>query len=647
MKYEQLAKQIIEGVGGPDNVTSVFHCVTRLRFKLKDESIADTEGLKNLDGVVTVMKSGGQYQVVIGNQVSDVFADVVAIGGFKTESMDISDADEPAGNLFDRFIDLISGIFTPTLGVLAASGMIKGLVALLTAFSVFPANSGTIIILTAAGDAMFNALPIFLGYNAAKKFRSNPFIAMAIAAAMIYPSIASLAPLAVSDKAFPVLYTLFKGTLFEAPVRITFFGIPVIMMSYASSVIPIILSTYVSSKVEKFFSKVIPDVVKMFLLPFFTLLVMVPVTFLVIGPIATWAGDLLGAATSSLYNFNPILTGIFLGGFWQIFVMFGLHWGLVPIMLMNLGTIGYDPIVVLSFGCSFAQTGAVAAVYLRTQNKKTKALSIPAFISGIFGVTEPAIYGVTLPLKKPFYASCIAGAVGGGILGFFKTLAYTSGGLGIFAYPSYLNPKTGIDTAFYGALIASVVSLVLGFTFAYLIGFKEEPIAETSKPSINKEKNSVLELKNVEGEIHSPLSGKVVPLAEVKDEVFSSGAMGAGVAIYPSEGRLVAPVAGTVSTIFPTGHALGLISTDGIEVLVHLGMDTVELKGKGFTSYVKTGDQVKQGDLLIEFDQKMIEAAGYNMISPIVITNSIDYQEIEVAKKEEISQGEFLIKVEK
>lgn len=647
MKYEQLAKQIIEGVGGTDNVTSVFHCVTRLRFKLKDESIADTEGLKKLDGVVTVMKSGGQYQVVIGNQVSDVFADVVAIGGLKTESMDISDADEPVGNLFDRFIDLISGIFTPTLGVLAASGMIKGLVALLTAFSVFPANSGTIIILTAAGDAMFNALPIFLGYNAAKKFRSNPFIAMAIAAAMIYPSIASLAPLAVSDKAFPVLYTLFKGSLFEAPVRITFFGIPVIMMSYASSVIPIILSTYVSSKVEKFFSKVIPDVVKMFLLPFFTLLVMVPVTFLVIGPIATWAGDLLGAATSSLYNFNPILTGIFLGGFWQIFVMFGLHWGLVPIMLMNLGTIGYDPIVVLSFGCSFAQIGAVAAVYLRTQNKKTKALSIPAFISGIFGVTEPAIYGVTLPLKKPFYASCIAGAVGGGILGFFKTLAYTSGGLGIFAYPSYLNPKTGIDTAFYGALIASVVSLVLGFIFAYLIGFKEEPIAETSKPSINKEKNSVLELQNVEGEIHSPLSGKVVPLAEVKDEVFSSGAMGAGVAIYPSEGRLVAPVAGTVSTIFPTGHALGLISTDGIEVLVHLGMDTVELKGKGFMAYVKTGDQVKQGDLLIEFDQKMIEAAGYDMISPIVITNSIDYQEIEVAKKEEISQGDFLIKVEK
>ncbi|MGX7418839.1 PTS transporter subunit EIIC [Carnobacterium gallinarum] len=470
-KYTDLATNIVEKVGGKENVSSIFHCVTRLRFKLKDESIAKTEEIKKMDGVVTVMKSGGQYQVVIGTHVPEVFSEVVKVGGFATDSnMDTSDADNaPKGSLFDRFIDMISAIFTPTLGVLSATGMIKGFVALFVALGWLDMTSGTYTILQATGDALFYSLPVFLGYTASKKFKGNPFIGMTIGFALIYPSISAL-----MGPDVPTLYTLFEGTVLASPVKVTFLGIPVIMMSYASSVIPIICSIFVSAKVERFFAKVIPSVVRNFLVPFCTLLVMVPLTFLVIGPLATWAGMLLGAATQFVYNLSPIIAGILLGGFWQVFVIFGLHWGLVPIAMNNIAN-GGDTILALTLAASFAQIGAVLAVWIKTKNMKLKSLAIPAFISGIFGVTEPAIYGVTLPLKRPFYASCAAAAVGGGILGFFNTTGYIMGGLGIFAFPSYISPD-GINSGFIGAVVASIVGIVLGFVFTYVAGFKDEDL---------------------------------------------------------------------------------------------------------------------------------------------------------------------------
>ncbi len=474
MSYQELAKEIIEKVGGRENIKSVFHCVTRLRFKLKDVSQAQTEELKKMDGIVTVLESGGQYQVVIGNHVAEVYNDVIKVGNIDVDnSMDISDADDNSGNLFDKFIDLISGIFTPILGVLSAAGMIKGLAALLIALGVIKAEEGTYIILNTAGDAMFNALPVFLGYTAAKKFRLNPFVGMTIGTAMIYPAIANLAPLTMQASGAEPLYTLFSGTFFEAPIYITFLGIPIIMMSYASSVIPVIISTYVAAKLERFFTKVIPSVVRNFLVPFSTLLVIIPLTFIVIGPIATWAGNLIGLVFTSLYGLSPIVAGLLLGALWQVLVIFGLHWGLIPIAIINIAN-GGDPILALVFAASFAQTGAVLAVMLKTKNMKTKSLSISAFISGIFGVTEPAIYGITLPLKKPFYASCAAAAIGGGLLGFFKAKGYISGGLGIFGIPSYISPTDGISGAFWGVLIAISVGAVLGFIFTYLIGFEEE-----------------------------------------------------------------------------------------------------------------------------------------------------------------------------
>lgn len=620
MKYEQLAKDIIQKVGGKENVNSVVHCITRLRFKLKDEGKAQTEELKNMDGVITVMKSGGQYQVVIGNHVPDVFKAVVAEGGFQSDAPLVEE--ENKGSLFSRFIDIISGVFQPTLGVLAATGMIKGFNALFVALGILSAESGTYQILNAIGDCLFYFFPVFLGYTSIKKFGGNPFIGMAIGASLVYPTLSGLT-------AGDPLYTLFGGTMFESPIYITFLGIPVILMSYSSSVIPIIIATYFSSKVEKGFSKIIPSVVKTFLVPFFTLLVIVPITFIVIGPVATWAGQLLGQGTLAIYNLSPIIAGLFLGGFWQVFVIFGLHWGLVPVAINNLATMGFDAILTLVFAASFAQTGAVLAVTLKTKNKKLKPLGIPAVISGIFGVTEPAIYGITLPLKKPFIMSCIAGAIGGGILGFFGSKGYMMGGLGIFGFPTMIHPENGITMELWGAVIATIIAFALGFILTYIIRF-ENASSSTEGNVSNKTETNIVPQAGIltKAELVKPLNGEIIPIEKVEDEVFSSGLLGKGLAIEPSEGKLISPVSGTISTLFPTLHAVGITTDEGVEILIHIGMDTVQLGGKFFTAHIKQGDVVEKGQLLIEFDIAAIEEAGFKLTTPVIITNFGQYKDI-------------------
>lgn len=637
MKYEQLAKDIIENVGGKENVISVVHCITRLRFQLKDEGKANTEVLKNMDGVVTVMKSGGQYQVVIGNHVPDVYKAVVAVGGFEAAKPEGADAGEKDKNLFNRFIDIISGIFTPILGVLAATGMIKGFAALFVSIGWISDKSGTYQILYAIGDSLFYFFPIFLGYTASKKFGGNTFIGMAIGAALVYPTLANL----TSGKA---LYTLFSGTMFESPVYITFLGIPVILMSYSSSVIPIILAAYFGAKVENWFKKVIPDVVKTFLIPFCTLLVVVPLTFLVIGPIATWAGKLLGQGTVAIYDLSPIIAGLLLGGFWQVFVIFGLHWGIVPIAINNMSTLGADPILALTFAASFAQIGAVLAVMVKTKQQKLKTLSIPAFISGVFGVTEPAIYGVTLPPKKPFIISCIAAAIGGALTGVFGAKMYMMGGLGIFGIPSFISPTEGITFGLWGTIIAIVVAFILGFILTFLFGFgKTSAERDRQSKQATAEADAEEELSGKKEIIFSPFNGEVKPLSDIKDAAFSSGALGAGVAIEPSEGKLVAPVSGTVTTLFPTKHAIGITSDQGAEILIHIGMNTVQLEGKFFTAHTTQGARVEKGQLLIEFDINGIQSEGYDLATPVVITNTDQYQDVIETKETKIKIGEPLL----
>ena len=542
--YDALAKTIIKDVGGKDNVISVVHCTTRLRFKLKDEKKANDDALKDTDGVVTVVKAGGQYQVVIGNEVADVYEAVLKEGGFSGGGQVADDdLDDSNMSLMDKAIDLISGIFTPILGPMAAAGMIKGLTAMCASFGWLAKTSGTYEVLYAIGDGFFYFLPLILAITSAKKFKVDRFTAITIGAAMCYPAMVAM------NSSKKVLFDLFNGTFLHSQVHATFLGIPIISMNYTSTVIPIILAVWFASVVEKWCKKWIPTVVKTFLVPFVTLLIVVPLTFLIIGPLATWIGNALAAITSAVYNFSPVLAGILLGGFWQVFVIFGVHWGFVAVMMSNIAALGYDPILGLSLGASFAQIGVVLAILLQTKDQKLKGIALPAFLSGIFGVTEPAIYGVTLPRKKPFVLSCIAAGIGGGLIGFFGTKMYMMGGMGVFVIPAAIGPKTGVDMSVYGLMIAMAVSFVLGFILQMVLGKKSVDQKKKKKQAktvqevanqadtIAKAAPSLASTSdlNVSTELVSPLAGELLPLSEVKDEVFSSGAMGEGVAVEPSE----------------------------------------------------------------------------------------------------------------
>lgn len=630
MKYKELVSQLLFEIGGKENITSLTHCVTRLRFKLKDENKAQTENIKAINGVVTVIQSGGQYQVVIGNHVPEVYQEFIDYAEMGSSTSTVEEKHEKKG-LFNTFIDVISSIFTPVLGLLAATGMIKGLNVLFVSIGLFTKDSGTYQILQAAGDCFFYFFPIFLGYTAAKKFGLTPFLGMAIGAALVYPALATFT---VGKEP---LYTLFQGTIFESPIYITFLGIPVILMSYSSSVIPIIISTYFAAKVEKFLKKITPSVVKSFLVPFLTVIIMVPLTYLIIGPIATWIGNLLGAAALGIYNFNPIIAGLFVGGLWQVLVMFGLHWGVIPIAINNISVLGYDPVMVLGMATPFATAAAVLAVVIRSKNKSVRAIGIPAFISSLFGVSEPSLYGVTLPRKRPFVATLVASAIGGAIMGFFGTKNYIIGGMGIFGIPNYINPDNGINSAFMGALLAILVAFMISFILTMTkLGYNPRDDIQDGKEKV-QEKNGHENLKPKELletlHIESPIKGEILPLSSIKDPAFSGGLLGKGIAVKPSEGKVYAVEDATVETLFPTKHAIGLKLTNGVEILIHIGMDTVNLEGRYFDAKVKQGEHVKKGDLLVEFDLNKLVDEGYSIETPVIITNSNQYLDI-ISSKE-------------
>ena len=479
-KYDGLARIIIQNVGGKSNIISVAHCITRLRFKLKDESKANKEVLESTDGVIKVMQAGGQYQVVIGNQVNDVYDAVLEVGHLTAAGAvdeEGNAVEETAGggkkSPVSLLIDVISGTLQPTLGVLAATGIIKGLLALFDFIGLIPAASGTYQVWYAVADGFFYFLPIILGYTAAKKFKVNEFIGMAIGIALCYPAM-------VNSTAGTVLGTVFTGTAFEMSYYLTFLGIPVIMPAsgYTSSVVPIILAVAIAAPLERWLKKVVPDVIKLFVVPFATLIVMVPLTYLLIGPIASILCSILSLIFNVIYNIplvGGIIGGVLIGAFWQVLVIFGLHWGLVPLAMINYGLLGYDFILSPYFCVSFAQTFVVLAIILKTKDEKLKKIAIPAFISGIFGVTEPAIYGVTLPKKTPFIYSCIAGAIGGAFTGLMGTRSYSIGGLGLFGLPSFIDTTgtMGLTNMIY-ILIAILIASVAGFAMTYVL-YKDEP----------------------------------------------------------------------------------------------------------------------------------------------------------------------------
>ena len=622
-KYENLAKEILGNVGGKENINSLTHCVTRLRFRLKDESKANDEALKNNPGVVTVMKSAGQYQVVIGNHVPLVYADVCELAGISNGTQQVEE-EAPQG-LFNKLIDIISGCFQPILGPLCAAGIIKGLNALLvfilgSSFS----NSGTYMILNAIGDSIFNFLPIILGYTAAKKFNVNVIVGMIIGATLCYPTIQT-DTLSAAGKAI--------GTLpFIGSYYTKFIGIPFVSGNYTSTVVPVICIVALAAQIQKIAKKFVPEMLQNFFVPFFVLIISLPIGLLVIGPVVSLLTTVLSNMFAGLYAFSPIVTAFVIGALWQCLVIFGLHWALVPMAMVNIGNLGYDTILPGMLGTTFAATGVLAAMYLKLKDENKKALAIPGVISAFCGVTEPAIYGFLLPEKTPFVFSCIGGAVGGAIMGTVAAKQYVIGGLGIFSVVNYISPK-GNATGMVVSLIAGAVSLVVGFVLT-MIFYKTNDQQVENKEVTKLEEETIL----------SPIKGEVKPIEESSDAAFASGALGKGVVILP-EGKVYAPVTGTVTVLFPSLHAIGITSDAGVELLIHIGINTVQLNGEGFTAHIKQGDQIKQGQLLVEFDMNKIKEAGYSLETPVLVTNYADLKEVKNTNASSVQLQETLIEV--
>jgi len=639
-KYQKLAEEIVSNVGGRENIVSLTHCITRLRFKLKDESRAKDEILKSMDGVVTVMKSGGQYQVVIGNHVPEVYADVLPlIGG---EECKKDEDDGAKGNLFNQAIDAISGIFQPILGIMAACGMVKGLNALFVAIGLYSDICGGYLLLNAIGDGLFYFLPLFLGYTASKKFGLKPMVGLVIGAIMCYPAIQGSALSAGGE----ALYTLFGGTMFESAVYTDFFGIPLIAMDYTGTVIPVIFVVYFAAKCEKFFSSWVPDLVKFFFVPMLTLFVAIPVGFLVIGPVAVFGSTIIAEAVMTVRDFSPLAVGAIVGLTWQILVIFGLHWGFIPVHINNIMTNGYDNVMMPFFACTFATSAVVLAIFFKTKNRQLKEMALPNFISGIFGVTEPAIYGILLPLKQPFIISCIAGGIGGGFYGAFNFRKFMMGGIGIFEFPAMIEPDGSM-----GNLIVAVVGVVITMVIAFVTTmiFYHEPelmnADATEEPVLGKKEQKEMKAMMQKIELGSPIKGRVRKLESIQDEAFASGVLGKGVALLPEEGSVYAPASGVVSALFPTLHALGITTDDGAEILIHIGLDTVQLGGEGFEAKVAQGDRVQKGQLILLFDKEFIENKGYCLETPVLITNTDCFLEIIETTDSKIDPGETLLKL--
>ena len=637
-KYSDLAKDIIKNVGGKENINGLTHCITRLRFKLKDESKANDDVLKNMQGIVTVMKSGGQYQVVIGNNVQDVYNDVTAL--IDVDNLNTSSEEKKSVKLLDKAIDVVSGIFQPILGIMAACGMVKGLNALFVAMGLYSDTSGGYMMINAIGDALFTFLPLFLGYTSAKKFGLKPMIGLVVGAIMCYPGIQA-SSISSSNN---VILTLFDGTMFASPVYIDFFGIPVISMDYTGTVIPVILAVYFAAKCEKLFNKFIPDLVKFFFVPMLTLLVALPVAFIVIGPIATFGSTVISEFVFAIRDFSPLLAGAIVGGTWQILVIFGMHWGFIPVYINNIMTMGYDNVMMPFFACTFATSAVVLAILFKTKDKKLKEMALPNFISGVFGVTEPAIYGILLPLKKPFIISCIAGAIGGGFYGFFNFRKFMVGGMGIFELPAMIEPDGSMGNLIV-ALSGIVITMIIAFVLTMILYKDKEEVKEETKEEVKEvsteEKNNMIN-KEV---VYSPIKGEVIKLSNIEDDAFASGVLGSGIAIKPTEGVVVAPVDGEVTTLFPSLHAIGITSENGVELLIHVGLDTVQLGGKGFKAYIKQGDKVKKGQHLLDFNIDEIKEAGYSVVTPVVITNTAEYLEVAETKSENVDREDNLISV--
>lgn len=628
LDYIETSKKIIEAIGGADNISSTNHCMTRLRLVLKDEKKADDGSVQQIKGVKSVIRQGGQYQIVIGNEVSNLFKEFAKISDCGEDSGGAPA--EPEGNAVQRLMGFVAGCITPMLPAMLGGGMLKVVLTLLTTFAGMSKESSTYILLYAFADCFYMFLPVFLGFTVSKKTGGNPMLFMLVGAALCYPGLVSL-----------MGGSLELGTFLGMPCTYLF-GLPVVCSAYTSSVLPMLLMAPVMKWAEDFADKISPNLLKSFLQPLLFIVICLPCALYVLGPVGSLAGNLLSGIFLAMYEAVPWLTIAVLSALMPFIVITGMHYALVPLMLNNFVAVGYDVIVAVTMFCSnIAQGGAAFGVALKTRDEENRSECISSGISAtVAGATEPALYGINLRYGKPMIGAVIGAAVSGIFCGLTGVRSYVAGGS-----PSFLslitfiggegNPLNGV---FFGAA-GGIISLLVSAAVSFILYKDPEPSAAPAAPVSADTVTDTI--------IVSPLVGEAVALASIQDEVFSAETLGKGIAIEPAVGEVHAPCDGVISTFFDTGHAFGLVADTGVEFLIHVGMDTVALNGKGFTPIVKEGDRVKAGQLLLKFDIDFIRIQGLPITTPVVVSNTDDFSSVTALASGKVDLNTKLLEIKK
>ncbi|WP_145153401.1 beta-glucoside-specific PTS transporter subunit IIABC [Paenibacillus xylanexedens] len=640
MNNKDLAKNVLDLVGGEQNISGLTHCATRLRFVLKDDNKADLKALDQLEGVLKAQNSGGQVQVVIGAKVDAVYSEVRNLTSDQIGELSESTDSGPKKrrNPVNVVLETIAGIFTPVLPALVGCGMIKCLATVITAMG-YLEGSGFLTIINMIGDCIFYFMPFFLAVSAANRFKTNPYLAVALAAGLMHPTILNAA-----------------AQIAETGVNsIDFLGMPILLMKYSSSVIPIILAVWIMSYVYPIVNRVIPKFLQVLLTPMIVLFIMIPLELIVLGPVGSYIGDWLTNGINSLFSTAGVLAGAILGFFKPIMVMFGMHYAIMPIQVQQVATLGATVLLPTALAANLAQAGAAFGVFVLTKSKTMKSAAASSGFTALFGITEPAIYGVTLKYKRPFFAGCLAGGLVGGFYSLVHTTANAISLPGVLAIGTYTSDR------YMYVVIGCVAAVVLGFVFTLLAGIKEDTDGNKSKQQATNKVNSNQTIVATEVTtasvssqtstssdmlIVSPMTGEIKPISEVEDQAFAQELMGKGIAIVPTDGKVYAPFDGVVEALYRTKHAIGLKAANGVEILIHIGVDTVSLKGKYFNAHIEQGQTIQAGDLLVEFDPEGITSAGYNTITSIVVTNMQQYGDVlTTATSGPIRESEALIKL--
>ncbi|KRK09573.1 MULTISPECIES: PTS beta-glucoside transporter subunit IIBCA [Lacticaseibacillus] len=601
MKYEAMNQAIIKGVGGPGNVKSVVHCATRLRFVLKDESKADDDAVKNIPGILQLVKKAGQYQLVIGNNVEDVYNELADMLDLDNQGT-TADSGKDNRNLFDKVIGTITGSIAPAIPLLAGAGMGKVLLLILTLTGVLSDKSQTYQMLNLIFDTGYFFMPAFIGFSAAKIFKTNQYLGAFMGLVTVNPNWTALV---------------------AAAKPVSFIGIPVQLVSYSSTLITAILSVWMMSYIEKFVKKITPGMIKVFAEPMLIMLITAPLTFIVLGPIANLISMGIASVSMFLYEHAGFIAIPLLAAAYPWLVSIGIHKALSPISIQLVATQGFDPIIRVVALCSnMSQAAASLAVGLKTKNKQLRALALSSTVTAYLGgITEPAMFGVNLKLKKPMYGAMIGGAIAGLFAGFMKMKAFIYVTPGLLSLPMWVSRTENFVVL---AIATIVIASIATFVATWLIGF-DDPVSDETTKKEQAEADKVVTTKHT---INSPVVGETRKLSEVNDETFASGVMGNGIAVIPSEGLVVAPADGIASAVFDTSHAIGIHLDNDADLLIHVGIDTVELHGKYFETLVKKGERFHEGQPLLKFDLEKITAAGYDPTVMIIVLNTKDFLEV-------------------